>query len=130
LNAQKNIKITAKTPRKEEETKSKKSLPTFNIGNGEINLRKQKCQIPLGSNQYQLCKAIFERPLGEYVKETDVVENFYRGSDSPRSFYDAVRLVNQKVEKDIGIKRLIEFKAASARIRREILNKANQLNQL
>lgn len=111
---------TTKSPKKEHETKSKKSLPIFNAGNGEIVFGNKKCRIPFSSNQHQLCKAIFEKPLGERVKEIDVVENFYRGSDGQRSFYDAVRLVNQKVEKDIGIKRLIEFKAASARIRKEI----------
>jgi hypothetical protein len=113
-------KNTAKNSKKEEEIKNKKSLPTFNVGNGEIVFGNKKCQIPLGSNQYQLCKEIFEKPLGEYVKEIDVIFNFYRYSDSQRSFYDAVRLVNQKVEKAIGIKKLIEFKAASARIRKEI----------
>jgi len=111
---------TAKSSKKERETKSKKPSPTFNTDNGEIVFRDKKCQIPLGSNQYYLCKAIFEKPLGEYVKEDDVVEKFYRGHDAPRSFYDAVRLVNQRVERDIGIKKLIKFKMASACIRKEI----------
>ena len=99
--------------------KSKVIKPEFNANTGEIILGIKNCFIPIGTNQYQLCKAIFVKPLGEWVTETDVSDDFNRGTNGNRAFYDAIRLVNKRVAKDIKIKNLIEFKAASARIRKE-----------
>jgi len=109
----------AKNP-KREQRKSQKTFPCFNLQSGEIELGNKKCEIPISSNQYYLCKAIFDKPLGDWTKETDVVSNFFRDVDSRRGFYDAMRLVNTKVKADIGIEKMLEFKAAAVRIRKEI----------
>ena len=64
--------------------------------------------------------AFFSKPLGEWVLETYVLPNFSRDVDSLRGFYDAIRAINQKAEKDLGVPRLIEYRASRARIRKEI----------
>jgi tetratricopeptide (TPR) repeat protein len=108
---------------KKESSKNIRLTPTFDMATGEIIFGDKKCPIPLSSNQFQLCKAIFnEKTLGEWVKETEIIETFYKGTDSTRSFYDAGRLVNQKIQEKTGIKNMLEYKASSIRIRKEIFN--------
>ncbi len=75
---------------------------------------------PKGSNQAVLCAAVFDVPFGEWVKETDVVSNFFRGVEKERSFYDAVRLLNEKILEQLGIEKMLEYKASRARIRKEL----------
>ncbi len=88
---------------------------TFDEKAGNIIFGIKKCEVPVGSNQYQLCKALFSRPLGEWVNETDVVSNFYK--EGPRSFYDAVRFVNKRAEQMFKIKKLLSYKASRVQIR-------------
>lgn len=88
---------------------------TFDEKSGNIIFGTKKCEVPVGSNQYQLCKALFSRPLGEWLNETDVVSNFYK--EGPRSFYDAVRFVNKRAEQVFKIKKLLAYKASRVQIR-------------
>jgi tetratricopeptide (TPR) repeat protein len=97
--------------------KPKKEKLSFDMATGEISFGNKKCEIPIGTNQYQLCKALFTQPLGEWLKETDVVEEFYRGKESRRAFYDAIRLTNQKVEQGLKIRKLLAYDAARVKIR-------------
>ena len=64
--------------------------------------------MPVGSNQYQLCKALFSRPLGEWLNETDVVSNFIKKDHGV--FYDAVRFVNKRAEQVFKIKNFWHIK--------------------
>jgi len=93
----------------------------FDPKTGEIVFGKKKCGLPIGSNQYQLCKTLFELPIGEWLQEIDVIEKFYRGKDSQRGFYDAIRLSNKKIEEKLKIKKLLEYGASRVRIRAELL---------
>ena len=72
----------------------------------------------LGTACYQLCKALFTVPFGEWLQETDVVHSFYK--EGSRSFYDAVRLVNQRVERHLKIKKLLIYDASRVQIRAEV----------
>ena len=106
--------------KKQSDVATPKKLPFLDQANGKIILGEKSCQIPLGSNQLELCMALFSKPLGEWVLETYVLPNFSRDVDSLRGFYDAIRAINQKAEKDLGVPRLIEYRASRARIRKEI----------
>ncbi|MFO0719005.1 MAG: hypothetical protein U0522_03195 [Candidatus Paceibacterota bacterium] len=96
-----------------------KIAPFFDEVNGHIFIDGKHVEIPLGSNQYVLCKKIFSQPLQDWTKETDIIDSFYK--DGKRSFYDAVRLVNTKIKAELGIKEFLEYKASRTRIRPELL---------
>lgn len=65
-------------------------------------------------NQWELCRALFNKPLGSWTKSVDVIRNF--NTDNKQSFYDAQRLLNKRFNKDLGIKNLIEYQESMARI--------------
>lgn len=94
---------------------AKKIAPFFDEINGKIFINNKSVEIPLASNQYVLCKKIFDQPFQDWTKETDVIDNFYK--DGQRSFYDAVRLINNKIKAELDIKDFLEYKASRVRIR-------------
>lgn len=112
---------TQTDPQGKKETESKppkrKEKLKFDPQTGVISLGTAKCELPIGSNQYQLCKALFERPIGTWLTETDIVDTFYRGRESKRGFYDAIRLANEKIEQGLKIKKLLVYRAAQVQIR-------------
>ncbi len=99
--------------------KRKKDKLTFDPITGEISLGSNKCSIPFASNQYQLCKILFAKPLGQWLNETDFMNDFFKGKESARSFYDAIRLTNQKIEQGLKIKKLLIYNASRVQIRTE-----------
>lgn len=101
--------------------KRKRDKLAFDPNTGEISLGSKRCSIPIGSNQYQLCKALFERPLGQWLKETDIADELFRGEVTRRSFYDAIRLANQKIEHKLRIKKLFVYNASRVQIRADSL---------
>ncbi len=124
LTAGSNANDTSNKPRTEStvpKTKKKEKL-SFDRKTGEISLGAKKCEIPIFSNQYQLCKALFAVPFGNWLQETGVVDTFSRGKESPRGFYDAVRFVNEKVEQHLKIKKLLVYNASRVQIRTDGLN--------
>ena len=104
---------------KEGQNKEERPKPTlsFDSKKSEITFHGKVCRIPLSSNQNQVCLHLFGLPFGEKLQENDVIDNFYRGSKSQRSFYDAVRAINSKVAAELGIPRLIEYEASQIWIR-------------
>jgi hypothetical protein len=94
---------------------AKKIAPFFDEINGKIFINNKPVEIPLASNQYVLCKKIFDQPFQDWTKETDVIDNFYK--DGQRSFYDAVRLINNKIKAEFDVKDFLEYKASRVRIR-------------
>lgn len=98
---------------------AKKTAPFFDEINGKIFINNKPVEIPLASNQYVLCKKIFSQPFEQWTTETDVIDNFYK--DGQRSFYDAVRLINNKVKAELEIKEFLEYKASRVRIRPAII---------
>ena len=102
-------------PKSEEAGPRKKLTITFDEKTGNIVLGKKHCFVPIGSNQFQLCKALFNQPVGEWLNETDVVQTFYK--EGPRSFYDAIRFVNERVEQVFKIKKLLTYRASRVQVR-------------
>jgi hypothetical protein len=96
--------------------------PDFDKANGKITLESKECEIGLGTNHYFLCDEVFGAFWGTWVSERTILERFkIEGSDDGRrSCYDAMTAVNNKVEEAFGIKKLLQYKAARVRIRKEI----------
>lgn len=108
-------------------TEPKQSLdkiPRFLKESREIIYLDRTCEIPPG-NQFELAKELFQVPVGTWVKENDVVENFNRG-EGKQSFYDAQRLLNVRIKEKLGVENFIEYQAAMARINPATIEKLNQ----
>lgn len=106
---------TLETETKDIRATLQKITPFFDETNGKIFINGKPVEIPLGTNQYVICKKIFDQALKEWTTETDVINNFYK--DGQRSFYDAVRIINNKIKAELGIKNFLEYKASRVRIR-------------
>lgn len=73
------------------------------------------CNIPDGSLEYYVCKLAFKnRRVG--AKEEDILEFSTKNQDSKRAVYDAMQRVNKKMKKDLGVDKLLFYKAAKVRV--------------
>ena len=74
---------------------------------------------PIPGNQWILCKAIFDKQeAGDWVLENDVIHLF--SSENKQSFPDARRLLNKRIEKELGIADFVEYNNSKARINPDI----------
>lgn len=97
------------------------SLPKFLEKESKIIFENKECVIPVG-NQFAICRVVFENPLGEWVKENDILSSFDQEKDNRRSVRDAILLINRKVKKCFGIDKLIEYSNSRARIKKELFS--------
>lgn len=88
----------------------------FNEETGEITKDRKVCPIPINTNQYFLCKALFAVPFGRDVTETDIVDMTDWAKDTKRSVYDARGAVNKRVKEKLGINNLIRWRTGRVRI--------------
>ena len=77
---------------------------------GIISVGGKLCEIPINTNQYFLCKAIFAVPFGTLIQEIDILDLMDWAKDSKDSVYDAMREVNRKIKQKLGIERLMKWK--------------------
>ncbi len=82
----------------------------FNEQTGMISMGGKTCPIPINTNQYFLCKTIFAVPFGTLVKEIDFLDLMDWAKDSKDSVYDAMRAINKKIKRDIGIDKFLKWK--------------------
>jgi len=82
----------------------------FNEQTGVISMGVKICPIPINTNQYFLCKTIFAVPFGTLVKEIDFLDLMDWAKDSKDSVYDAMRAVNKKIKRDLGINKFLKWK--------------------
>jgi len=82
----------------------------FNEQTGVISMGVKTCPIPINTNQYFLCKTIFTVPFGTLVKEIDFLDLMDWAKDSKDSVYDAMRAVNKKIKRDLGIDKFLKWK--------------------
>ena len=79
-------------------------------------------EIPLrGKTQIGVCKAILSRPLGEFIEESDILDEVFGESyDNPsahkRTVRDSARALNKKVERQVGKKDLFFFQGSKVRV--------------
>ena len=74
------------------------------------------CPIPINTNQYFLCKALFDKKFGTPVTETDIVNMADWAKDTKRSVYDAMNAVNKRIKSDLGIEKFIKLKTSPRRL--------------
>lgn len=88
----------------------------FNEETGEITQGDKVCPIPINTNQYFLCKALFDKKFGTDVTETDIVDMADWAKDTKRSVYDARGAVNKRVKEKLGISNFIRWRTGRVRI--------------
>jgi len=82
----------------------------FDEKTGMISMGGKPCEIPINTNQYFLCKALFAVPFGTRVKEIDILDLMDWAKDSKDSVYDAMRAVNGKIRRDFDIDKFMKWK--------------------
>ena len=82
----------------------------FNEKTGKITFGSKVCPVPINTNQYFLCKALFEKKFGTSVTETDIVDMADWAKDTKRSVYDAMNAVNKRIESDLNIEKFFKWK--------------------
>lgn len=95
---------------KQKEIRPSDNKLRFDTETGIISLGVKTCPIPINTNQYFLCKAIFAVPFGSMVKEIDFLDLMDWAKDNKDSVYDAMRAVNRKVKQKLGIDKLLKWK--------------------
>lgn len=93
----------------------KEVLPTdsklsFDVETGIISMGGKLCEIPINTNQYFICKAVFAVPYGTLVKEIDILELMDWAKNNRDSVYDAMRQINARVKQKLGIDKLLRWK--------------------
>lgn len=87
-----------------------KNKLTFDQATGTIMFADKRCEIPTGTNQEHLCKAVFKVAYGTKIKEMEVLDMIDWAKDanySDRTVYDAVREINKRALNELGIKDLL-----------------------
>lgn len=108
------FKLKNKPPRQVEELIDTKIR--FNEKTGVIKMGTRVCPVPINTNQYFLCKALFVLPFDTPVTETDIVDMADWAKDTKRSVYDAMNAVNKRIKEDLDIEKFIKWKTGRVRI--------------
>jgi hypothetical protein len=82
----------------------------FDEKTGIINMGGKTCPIPINTNQYFICKALFVVPFGTLVKEIDILDDMDLAKDYRDTVYDAMREINRKLKQNFGIKKFMKWK--------------------
>jgi len=91
----------------------------FNEKTGDITCGRKSFQVPINTNQYFLCKALFAVPFGTPVMEIDIMEAADLARREPkRSIRDAKTAVNKKIKAKFGIDEFICWKKQRAWIKK------------
>jgi hypothetical protein len=83
----------------------------FDEKTGIVSMGVKTCPIPINTNQYFLCKAIFAVPFGTLVKEIDILDLMDWAKDSKDSVYDSMRAINNKIKQKLRVEKLLKWKA-------------------
>jgi hypothetical protein len=88
----------------------------FDEKTGIISMGEKLCDIPINTNQYFLCKALFAEKFGTAITETDIVDLADWAKETKRSVYDARIAVNKRIKRDLGISNFIRWRTGRVRI--------------
>lgn len=97
------------------EPKTQPNKVLFDIRTSTLSYGKKDCLIPDESLEHYVCKLVFKNRRVA-AKETDILDAAGVGQDSRRPVYDARLRVNTKVKKQLGIDKLLTYRAAKVRI--------------
>ncbi len=84
--------------------------PRFDDNDGKIYYGGKECSIPLKTNQYFFSKKMFSEPFGKRVKEIDILDLIDWAEGGKRSVYDAMRLINNRIKKDLDIENFFRWR--------------------
>jgi hypothetical protein len=87
----------------------------FDAKASKLTFDGKTCEIPDETIEYYICKLVFKNRKVA-AKEDDILEYTAKSQDSQRAVYDAHLRVNKKVSKELGISKLLSYKAAKIRI--------------
>ncbi len=88
---------------------------TFDAKTSVLTYGNKTCNIPDESLEYYVCKFAFKNRRAA-AKELDILDAAGTGQDSQRPVYDAHLRVNKKAREQLGIDKLLNYKAAKIRI--------------
>lgn len=112
----KNKKQIVSSYKKQEKVFFSEKEPAIICGN-------QRCKIPYDTLQWYICKIMFKKSLLEPVSWDEILNKasgLEEISDMPnkgdwRKIYDAMREVNKKVKRDLGIEELFNYRKKTIR---------------
>jgi hypothetical protein len=76
------------------------------------------CEIPKYTNQYIVCKTIFNHEIGHIISENDIYHklSIMETEEKKRTIYDAVRAINKKAEEKLYIEHLLIWEKSTVKI--------------
>lgn len=87
----------------------------FDIKTSTLSFGRKDCLIPDESLEHYVCKLVFKNRRAA-AKEVDILDAAGVGQDSQRPVYDAHLRVNAKVKKQLGLDKLLIYRAAKVRL--------------
>lgn len=87
----------------------------FDAKASKLTYNGKSCNIPDETLEYYMCKLVFKNRRSA-AKEDDILEYTTKSQDSQRAVYDAHLRVNKRVKQQLGIDKLLSYKAAKVRI--------------
>ncbi len=100
----------------EPENQSSKVL--FDVKTGTLKLGSKTCDIPDETLEYYICRFTFKNRKVA-AKEDDILEKSVKSQESQRAVYDAMLRVNKKAKTNLGLEKLLVYKAAKIRINKK-----------
>lgn len=102
-------------PSEPKSTEIAKDKVRFDAKASKLTYNGKSCDIPDETLEYYMCKMVFKNRRSA-AKEDDILEHTTKSQDSQRAVYDAHLRVNKRVRQQLGIEKLLSYKAAKVRI--------------
>ena len=102
-------------PSEQKNTETPQDKVRFDAKASKLTYNGKSCDIPDETLEYYMCKLVFKNRRSA-AKEDDILEYTTKSQDSQRAVYDAHLRVNKRVRQQLGIQKLLSYKAAKVRI--------------
>ncbi len=102
-------------PAKPESNEVSQDKVRFDAKASKLTFSGKSCDIPDETLEYYICKLVFKNRRTA-AKEDDILEYTTKSQDSQRAVYDAMLRINKKAREQLGIEKLLSYKAAKVRI--------------
>lgn len=102
-------------PTKPESNEATQDKVRFDAKASKLTYSGKSCGIPDETLEYYICKLVFKNRKVA-AKEDDILEYTTKSQDSQRAVYDAMLRINKKAREQLGIEKLLSYKAAKVRI--------------
>lgn len=102
-------------PSEPKNTETAQDKVRFDAKASKLTYNGKSCDIPDETLEYYMCKLVFKNRRVA-AKEDDILEYTTKSQDSQRAVYDAHLRVNKRAKKQLGIEKLLSYKAAKVRL--------------